>query len=159
MGRSFVATQRTRKGIGRAPYVSREQIEIAKCPRERNERPQGSTPEAGVSPVMAHFGQQSKKRMLKKYVRSRNVYENTQISDTIPGKKSDIYVLDSDIYVYPNAILQKIAALRRQFVRSIRFFAGFFVHYKAHLRIMSPHNLRCSAGFQPASASRLRADW
>jgi hypothetical protein len=37
--------------------------------------------------------------MLKKYERSRYVYENTQISDTIPGKMSDIYVLDSDIYV------------------------------------------------------------
>jgi len=37
--------------------------------------------------------------MLKKYVRSRNVYENKQISDTMPGKKSDIYVLDSDILV------------------------------------------------------------
>ena len=86
--------------------------------------------------------------MLKKNVRSRNVNENKQSSDTMPGKKSDIYVLDSDIYVYPNAILQKTAAFGRQFVRSIRFFAGFLVHYKAHLRIMSPHNLRCSAGFQ-----------
>jgi hypothetical protein len=37
--------------------------------------------------------------MLKKYERSRNVYENTQISGTMPGNKSDIYVLDSDIYV------------------------------------------------------------
>jgi hypothetical protein len=33
-----------------------------------------------------------KKRCYKKYVRSRNVYENKQISDKMPGKKSDIYV-------------------------------------------------------------------
>ena len=32
------------------------------------------------------------KKMLKKYVRSRYVYENKQISDKMPGKKSDIYV-------------------------------------------------------------------
>jgi hypothetical protein len=37
--------------------------------------------------------------MLRKYERSRNVYENKQISDKVPGKESDIYVLDSDIYV------------------------------------------------------------
>jgi hypothetical protein len=37
--------------------------------------------------------------MSKIYERSRYVYENTQISDKVPGKKSDIYVLDSDIYV------------------------------------------------------------
>ena len=32
------------------------------------------------------------KKMLKKYDRSRYVHENKQISDTMPGKKSDIYV-------------------------------------------------------------------
>ncbi len=66
---------------------------------EGGRRQGGSTPEAGVSPAVARFGHWSEKKMLKKYVRSRNVYENKQISDTIPGKKSDIYVLDSDIYV------------------------------------------------------------
>jgi hypothetical protein len=40
-----------------------------------------------------------KKKMLKIYERSRYVYENTQISGKVPGKKSGIYVLDSDIYV------------------------------------------------------------
>jgi hypothetical protein len=54
---------------------------------------------AGVSPAVAHFPARDEKKMLKKYVRSRNVYENKQISDTMPGKKSDIFVLDSDIYV------------------------------------------------------------
>lgn len=33
-----------------------------------------------------------KKKMLKKYVRSRYVIENKQISDRMPGIKSDIYV-------------------------------------------------------------------
>ena len=33
-----------------------------------------------------------KKKMLKKYEQSRYVYENKQISDKMPGKKSDIYV-------------------------------------------------------------------
>ena len=45
--------------------------------------------------------------MLKKDVRSRNVYENKQISDTMPGRKSDIYVLDSDILYKQSPILQK----------------------------------------------------
>jgi len=31
-------------------------------------------------------------KMLKKYERSRYVYENNQIQDKMPGKKSDIYV-------------------------------------------------------------------
>jgi hypothetical protein len=39
------------------------------------------------------------KKMLIKYVRSRYVYENKQISDRMPGNNSDIYVLDSDICV------------------------------------------------------------
>ena len=55
--------------------------------------------ESGVNPAVAHFPPGHEKKMLKKYERSRNVYENKQISDTMPGKKSDIYVLDSDIYV------------------------------------------------------------
>jgi len=38
------------------------------------------------------------KKMLQKCVRSRYVYENKQISDKMPGKDSDIYVLDSDIF-------------------------------------------------------------
>ena len=38
------------------------------------------------------------KKMLEKYVRSRNVYENKGSLDRMPGKKSDPYVLDSDIY-------------------------------------------------------------
>ena len=50
-------------------------------------RPGGSTPEAGVTPAVARFRQRNEKKMLKKYVRSRNVYENKQISDTMPGKK------------------------------------------------------------------------
>jgi hypothetical protein len=45
--------------------------------------------------------------MLKKDERSRNVYENKQISDNVPGKKSDIYVLDSDILYKRKRILQK----------------------------------------------------
>ena len=48
--------------------------------------------------------------MLKKDVRSRNVYENKQISDTMPGKESDIYVLDSDILYKRSRILQKSPA-------------------------------------------------
>jgi hypothetical protein len=32
------------------------------------------------------------KKMLEKYVQSRNVYENKQTSGKMPGKKSDIYV-------------------------------------------------------------------
>jgi hypothetical protein len=55
--------------------------------------------ESGVSPAVAHFPAANEKKMLKKYERSRNVYENKQISGTMPGKISDIYVLDSDIYV------------------------------------------------------------
>jgi hypothetical protein len=46
-------------------------------------------------------------------------------------------------------ILQKIAAFERQFVRSIRFFTGFFVHHTTHLRLMSRPGFGCSAGFQP----------
>jgi hypothetical protein len=61
--------------------------------------PEGSTPEAGVTPAVARFPAGDEKKMLKKYVRSRNVYENKQISDTMPEKNSDIYGLDSDIYV------------------------------------------------------------
>ncbi|MFZ0964386.1 MAG: hypothetical protein WAO35_26265 [Terriglobia bacterium] len=34
----------------------------------------------------------SRKRMLKNHERTRNVYENKQNSDKMPGKKSDIYV-------------------------------------------------------------------
>ncbi len=45
--------------------------------------------------------------MLEKYERSQYVYENKQISDKMPVKKSDIYVKDSDIYVEPTRILQK----------------------------------------------------
>jgi hypothetical protein len=41
----------------------------------------------------------SKKKMLKKDVRSCYVYENKQISDKKPARKSGIYVLDSDICV------------------------------------------------------------
>jgi hypothetical protein len=37
-------------------------------------------------------GMFGKKEMLKKYERSRNVYENKQISDKMPGKDSDIFV-------------------------------------------------------------------
>jgi len=44
-------------------------------------------------------GRNCEKRFKKIYVQSRNVYENKQISDTMPGKNSDIYVLDSDICV------------------------------------------------------------
>jgi hypothetical protein len=44
-------------------------------------------------------GEISAKKMLKKYVRSRYVYENKQISDKMPGKNSDIYVYRSDIFV------------------------------------------------------------
>jgi hypothetical protein len=47
--------------------------------------------------------------MLKKDERSRNVYENKQISDNVPGKKSDIYVLDSDILYKRTCILQNFA--------------------------------------------------
>jgi len=47
------------------------------------------------------------KKMLEKYVRSCYVYENKQISDKKPARKSDIYVLDSDICVEPTRILQK----------------------------------------------------
>jgi hypothetical protein len=39
------------------------------------------------------------KKMLKKYIRSRYVYENKQISDKMPAKNSDIFVLRSDIFV------------------------------------------------------------
>ena len=49
-----------------------------------------------------------RKKMLKKYERSPNVYENKQNSDKMPGKKSDIYV-------EPTRVLQKTAALRREF--------------------------------------------
>jgi hypothetical protein len=49
--------------------------------------------------AVTYFRQGTKPKMLRKYVRSRNVCDNKQISDTLPGKKSDIYVLDSDIYV------------------------------------------------------------
>jgi hypothetical protein len=38
------------------------------------------------------------------------VYENKQISDNVPGKKSDIYVLDSDISYKRTRILQKSPA-------------------------------------------------
>jgi hypothetical protein len=38
------------------------------------------------------------KKMLKKCVRSRNVYENKQIRDILPGSNSDIYALYSDIF-------------------------------------------------------------
>jgi len=34
----------------------------------------------------------SRKRMLKRYERTRNVYENKENSDKMPGKKSYIYV-------------------------------------------------------------------
>ena len=34
----------------------------------------------------------SRKRMLKSYERSRNVYENKQKTDTMPGEKWDICV-------------------------------------------------------------------
>jgi hypothetical protein len=54
--------------------------------------------------------------MLKKYVRSRNVYENKQISDNVPGKKSDIYVLDSDISYKRSRILQNFAETAGLFV-------------------------------------------
>jgi len=37
--------------------------------------------------------------MLRKYERSRYVHENKQKLDKISDKKSDIYVLVSDIYV------------------------------------------------------------
>jgi hypothetical protein len=49
------------------------------------------------------------KKMFKKCVQSRNVYENKQISDKMLGKKSDIYVLDSDICVKSARILRKKA--------------------------------------------------
>ena len=49
------------------------------------------------------------------------------------------------------AILQKIATLRRQIVRSIQFFKGFFVQDTAPLRRMSRPDFGRSAGFQPAS--------
>jgi hypothetical protein len=39
-----------------------------------------------------------KKKMLENDVRSRNVYENKGNTDKMPGKKSDIYVLVSDIF-------------------------------------------------------------
>jgi len=39
------------------------------------------------------------KKMLKKCVRSRYVYENKQISDKMPEKNSAIFVLRSDIFV------------------------------------------------------------
>jgi hypothetical protein len=48
--------------------------------------------------------------MLKKDERSRNLYENKQISDNVPGKKSDIYVLDSAILYKRIRILQKSPA-------------------------------------------------
>jgi hypothetical protein len=54
-------------------------------------------------------GEKHEKMMLKKYVRSRNVYENKQISDNVPGKESDIYVLDSDILYKRTCILQNFA--------------------------------------------------
>ena len=37
-------------------------------------------------------GEYCEKKMLKKDVGSRYVYENKQISDKLPGEKSDIYV-------------------------------------------------------------------
>jgi hypothetical protein len=52
-----------------------------------------------ASPRRGPFLAGGAKKMLKKYERSRNVYENKQISDTMPGKISDIFVLVSDIYV------------------------------------------------------------
>ncbi len=51
--------------------------------KNASNRPEGSTPEAGVSPAVANFGQVSRKKMLKKYVRSRNVYENKGTQDTM----------------------------------------------------------------------------
>jgi hypothetical protein len=49
------------------------------------------------------------KKMLENDVRSRNVYENKGNTDKIPGKKSDIFVLVSDIFGKPTRILQKFA--------------------------------------------------
>ena len=40
----------------------------------------------------------AEKKMLEKYVRSRNVYENKGSTDKMPVKKSDIFDLDSDIF-------------------------------------------------------------
>ena len=45
--------------------------------------------------------------MLKKDVRSRNLYENKQISGNMAGEKSDIYGLDSDVPYKRIRILQK----------------------------------------------------
>ena len=50
--------------------------------------------------AFGRFGREScKKRCYKKDVRSRYVYENKGRYDTLPGKKSDIYVFHSDIFV------------------------------------------------------------
>jgi hypothetical protein len=55
---------------------------------------------AALSILSGRFGREyCKKKMLKKCVRSRYVYENKQISDKMPEKKSDIFVLRSDIFV------------------------------------------------------------
>ena len=50
--------------------------------------PEGSTPEAGVSPAVARLGQ-ARKKDVKKYVRSRNVYENKGSQDTMPEIETD----------------------------------------------------------------------
>ena len=38
------------------------------------------------------------KKMLEKYVQSRNIYENKGNTDKMPGKNSDIYAFRSDIF-------------------------------------------------------------
>lgn len=53
--------------------------------------------------------------MLKRYDRSHQVHENKQNSDKMPITKSDIYVLDSDIYGNTTWILQKNAESDGQF--------------------------------------------
>ena len=48
---------------------------------------------AALSMSSGRFGgEYSKKKMLEKDVRSRNVYENKGNTDKMPGKKSDIFV-------------------------------------------------------------------
>ena len=48
---------------------------------------------AALSMTSVKFGRGNcEKKMLKKYVQSRYVYENKQISDKMPNKKSDIFV-------------------------------------------------------------------
>ena len=49
--------------------------------------PEGSAPEAEATPSVADFRQGDEKKMLKKYVRSLNVYENKGTQDTMPEKK------------------------------------------------------------------------